>query len=378
MTKPMTAFILQGGGALGAYQAGVYEQLFKQDFQPDWIIGTSIGAINGAIIAGNRPELRVAKLRAFWDGLTPASSWIDAWSPLAWAEIFNPFAAAMGATVKNEAFFDTMSRGITGFFVPRLNANWDLSAPVPIEQAGFYDISPLRQTLEDYVDFDYLNDGPVRLSVCAVNVGSGEMKVFDTNGTARLTPEHIMASGALPPAFPPVMIDGHAYWDGGIHSNTPLEVLLTEDADRDALVFMIDLWDPSENLPRTMAEVMERQKSIQFAGRAREQLKIQAREEELQQAIRALAAFLSADQMNDPAVAKLAAKGCDRTVQVVRLIMKQLEGDDQFKDADFTSITVKARWSAGKADAARALTHKSWLKPVPPHAGLIIHELEQE
>ncbi len=378
MTKPITALILQGGGALGAYQAGVYAQLSAQDFQPDWIIGTSIGAINGAIIAGNRPEHRVAKLRSFWDGLAPAWSWLDAWSPVAWAEMYNPFAATMGATSRSSAVFHAMSRGIEGFFTPRFPINWDMRAPVSIGEAGLYDSSPLRQTLLEHVDFDYLNSGPVRLSVCAVDIANGEMKVFDTRGKEHLRPEHIMASGALPPAFPPVVIDDHAYWDGGIHSNTPLEVLLAEDANRDALVFMIDLWDPSEALPQSMAEVMERQKAIQFAGRVREQLKIQAREEELQQAIRALAALVPADRLKAPAIAKLAVKGRDRTIQIVRLIMKRLDGDDQFKDVDFTKTTVNARWTAGNNDAARALRQKSWLKPVPPHSGLIIHELEQE
>lgn len=377
MTKQLTALILQGGGALGAYQAGVFEQLSAQDFQPDWIVGTSIGAINGAIIAGNRPEHRVAKLRAFWDGLAPALSWLDAWSPVAWAERFNPFAASMGVTTRNNAVLGAMSQGIGGFFSPRLSVNWGINTSVAIADAGFYDTSPLRKTLLEHVDYDYLNSGPVRLCVCAVNVASGELKVFDSRDKEPLGPEHIMASGALPPAFPPVIIGGHAYWDGGIYSNTPLEVLLAEEANRDALVFMIDLWDPSEALPQSMAEVMERQKSIQFAGRAREQLKIQARKEELQQAIRALAALVPANLLKAPAIAKLAAKGCDRTIQIVRLIMQRLQSDDQFKDVDFSTATVKARWAAGKADAARALEHKAWLKPVPPHSGLIIHELDQ-
>ena len=377
MTQPATALILQGGGALGAYQAGAFEQLAASDVQPDWIIGTSIGAINGAIIAGNEPEQRAAKLRSFWESLAPAPNWLDAWSAFAWPAMFAPFTTALGVPSGNSAAFRAIGQGVPGMFTPRFGATWSLDAPVTIADAGFYDTSPLRQTLHDLVDFDYLNDGLVRLSVCAVDVASGEMAVFDS-GETRLGPEHIMASGALPPAFPPVIIEGRAYWDGGIHSNTPLEVLLAEDASRDALVFMIDLWDPSEALPQTMAEVMERQKAIQYAGRAREQLKLQAGKEELQQAIRALASLVPAETLKDPAIAGLAAKGCDRTVQVVRLIMKQLNGDDQFKDIDFTAATVAARWHAGSSDAARALRHKAWLRPVPPHAGLIIHELEQE
>ena len=378
MNTQMKALILHGGGALGAYQAGVFERLVVEDMLPDWVIGTSIGAINGAIIAGNRPEDRVAKLRSFWAGMAPASSAFDLWPPLAWADMFNPYAAMMGMMSRNGAVMAAMSQGIPNFFVPRLGMNFDPGASIAVAEAGFYDTAPLRRTLIDHVDFDYLSESPVRLSVCAVDIANGEMSVFDSRGAEPLTPEHIMASSALPPAFPPIVIGERAYWDGGIHSNTPLEVLLAEDANRDALVFMIDLWDPTEALPATMAEVMARQKAIQFSSRARGQLANQAREEELQQAIRALAAHLPENKLKDPKIAKLVARGCDRTVQVVRLIMKADAGEDQFRDVDFTTTTVVARWRAGMTDATRALAHKSWLKPVPPHAGLIIHELVQE
>jgi NTE family protein len=173
------------------------------------------------------------------------------------------------------------------------------------------------------------------------------------------------------------MIGEHAYWDGGIYSNTPLEVLLNDDLDRDALVFMIDLWDPTERLPTTMSGVMDRMKSIQYTGRTTAQIRIRKRIEDLQKAVRLLSEQIPQDRLADPAIAALAAKGADRTVNVVRLIMKALEGDDQFRDVDFTAATVDARWAAGNADAARALRHKAWLKPVPPHAGLVIHELDQ-
>jgi NTE family protein len=378
MTTPLIAMILQGGGALGAYQAGVFEQLRAHDFAPDWIIGTSIGAISGAIIAGNPPGQRTEKLRAFWDGMAPAASWADLWSPVGWAEAFNPFAALMGAATKNSAVLGAMAQGIDGFFKPRFGSGWDLTGAVPIAQAGFYDTAPLRQTLIDLVDFDYLNDGKIRLSVSAVDIATGELVVFDTKGKGEITPEHIMASGALPPAFPPVVIDGRAYWDGGLHSNTPLEILLCEAPSRDALVFMIDLWDPSEALPTTMAEVMARQKAIQYSSRMDQQLKIDQRLEALQQAIRSLSMLVPADIISKPETAKLAAMGCDRTVQVIRLVLQTEAHADQYRDVDFSTATVRARWAAGSKDANRALKHKAWLKPVPPHAGLIIHELEQE
>ncbi len=378
MTGFLKALILQGGGALGAYQAGVFEHLAGEDFAPDWIIGTSIGAINGAIIAGNQPEKRVERLRAFWEGMAPASSWADIWSLVMWAEAFNPFAAVMGATTKNAAVLGAMAQGIDGFFVPRAVGGLDFGGRVAIGDAGFYDTSPLKQTLLDLVDFDYLNNGSIRLSVSAVNVATGELAVFDTRDKAPITPEHIMASGALPPAFPPIVIGKHAYWDGGLHSNTPLEILLGEAPERDALVFMIDLWDPTEALPGTMTEVMARQKAIQYASRMDQQLKMDKRLEALQQAIRTLATLVPADVLSVPETAMLSALGCDRTVQIVRMILQTEPHADQFRDVDFSKGTVHARWAAGIRDASRALRHKSWLQPVPPHSGLIIHELKQE
>lgn len=373
----MKAIILQGGGALGAYQAGVFEQLATGDHCPDWVIGTSIGAINGAIIAGNAPEHRVARLKAFWERMAPRASWFDAMVPPAWTEMFNPLAPYLALASKNAEVMAAITHGVDGFFKPRYGASLDLGAPVPIEQAGFYDTSPLHQTLLDHVDFDYLHTGPIRLSVCAVDVASAEFRVFDSK-RERLGPEHIMASGALPPAFPPVLIDGRAYWDGGIYSNTPLEVLLAEQSDQDALVFMVDLWDPSEALPTTMGDVMTRAKDIQFAGRASAQIAQQARIEALQRTIRQLVTLVPEPSMEDGELATLALQGRDRTVSVVRLILKAFNGDNQFKDVDFSAPSVEGRWASGKADAARALKHRSWLKPLPPHAGLVIHELPQD
>src|SRR5258706_8257482 len=247
MTDQLIAIILQGGGALGAYQAGVFEKLAANAIVPDWIIGTSIGAINGAIIAGNEPERRVEKLMSFWQSVAPAASWLDAWSFAGWAGSFNPFAPVLTSLSKNQAVLSAMTQGINGFFEPRLPPSFDPGASVALDEAGFYDTAPLHQTLLDHVDFDYLNEGPVRLSICAVDIETAEFTVFDTTDQSQgpIGPRHIMASGALPPAFPPIMIGGRAYWDGGMYSNTPLEVLLNEERNRDALVFMVDLWDPT-------------------------------------------------------------------------------------------------------------------------------------
>lgn len=380
MTDQLIAIILQGGGALGAYQAGVFEQLSANAIVPDWIIGTSIGAINGAIIAGNEPQRRIERLTSFWNSVTPAPSWFDAWLAPGLSELVNTLPSGLSMLSKNEAVLSAMTRGIDGFFQPRLRTCLDLSAPVALRDAGFYDTSPLRQTLLDHVDFDYLNESPVRLSVCAVDIATAEFTVFDTHHKRHgpIGPQHIMASGALPPAFPPIEIGGRAYWDGGIYSNTPLEVLLHEEQNRDALVFMVDLWDPTEPLPTSMAGVMNRMKTIQYTGRTTAQTRVRKRIEDLKKTIRLLSEHLTEEQLSDPALAKLAAKGADRTVNVVRLIMQALESDDQFRDVDFTGATIAARWAAGEADVTRALRHKAWLRPVPPHAGLIIHELDQQ
>lgn len=368
MTEQHTVLILQGGGALGAYQAGVYEHLHVAHTPIEWVIGTSIGAINSALIAGNQPHNRVSQLRAFWNSLAPDAVHRDSFWPAMspWLNI--------GANLNT---LSAMMQGVAGFFKPRFGAAWDINARVPINQAGFYDTSPLKSTLEKYVDFDYLNDSPVRISVCAVDIDDGQGVVFDSKNE-RICPEHIMASGALPPGFPPVKIGERAYWDGGVYSNTPLEVFLEEDRNTDALCFMIDLWDPTETRPESIAEAMTRYKSIQYASRSREQLLTQKKLQDMQRAIRALSHRLPAEERKKAELQPLMAMGCDHTVNVVNLIMKALPDDHYFKDVDFSASTMQTRWAAGVHDCKRALQHRSWLKPLPPHAGLVIHELPQE
>ncbi|MFZ6689891.1 patatin-like phospholipase family protein [Undibacterium sp. SXout11W] len=368
MTHQSTVLILQGGGALGAYQAGVYQELHEHHTPLDWVIGTSIGAINGALIAGNPPEKRVEQLRAFWDSLAPhAIHRSNFWPSMApWAGVSSTLNTV-----------GTMMNGVDGFFKPRPGAAWDINAKVPLNQVAFYDTSPLKSTLEKYVDFDYLNQGKVRLSVCAVDLDNGQSTVFDSSKEA-IRPEHIMASGALPPGFPPVEIDGRAYWDGGVYSNSPLEIFLEEGDKNDALCFMIDLWDPTETRPSSISEAMARYKNIQYASRSKEQLLAHQKIHDLQKAIRTLSEHLPEAERNNKKLKPLISLGCDHTINVVNLIMKALPDDHYFKDVDFSSSTIQTRWESGIHDCKRALRHKAWLQPLPPHAGLIIHELPQE
>ena len=368
--KPaQNVLVLQGGGALGAYQGGVFEVLTEHGLQPDWVVGTSIGAINSAIIAGNPPERRLERLREFWH-------LVGRDDPLA-AFASNPFTAWLAPWLNASEVWTTITRGIPGFFEPRSGGAADLARQVPTCAASFYDTSPLRATLEKLVDFDYLNAHHVRCTVCAVAVASGELVAFDSR-TRRLAPEHIMASGALPPGFPPVMIDGKAYWDGGIYSNPPVDIVMDDAERRDTLCFMVDLWDPTEAEPQSIGAAMARLKDIQYASRTREHLEDHRAMQNMRRAIEILSARLPAKDRDDPALKKLSGLGCTSTVNIVRLVMKALPTDDYTKDIDFARASLAQRWQAGLDDAQRALRHKRWLAPLSLPVGMVIHELDQE
>jgi len=367
--SPQTVLVLQGGGALGAYQGGVFEALVAHDHAPDWVVGTSIGAINGAIIAGNLPERRLERLRDFWQ-LVSRDDPLSALATNPWTAWLLPW---FGAGV----IWDTLTHGIPGFFAPRQNALLDIRRQLPTGETGFYDTAPLRQTLERFVDFDYLNAKHVRCTVCAVDVNAGEQVRFDSR-KQQLGPEHIMASGALPPGFPPVVIDGKAYWDGGIYSNTPLDIVMDDAERRDTLCFMVDLWDPTEDEPRSISAAIARHKDIQYASRTREHLDDHRAMQNLRRAVDILAQRLPASDRDDPSIQRLMGLGCTCTINIVRLIMKAAPTDDYNKDIDFTRAKLASRWQAGARDAARAMRHKSWLVPPPVDVGMVIHELEQE
>ena len=361
-----TVLVLQGGGALGAYQAGVQQGLADHGLQPDWVVGTSIGAINGAIIAGNPPERRTTQLRKFWQSVTQGGSLTQA---VPWPALWQPWLSAFQS-------WQTIAQGIPGFFAPRSPSAWDLQRMVPVDQVGFYDTAPLRQTLLDVIDFDYLNAAHVRLTISAVAVASAQMELFD-NTRQKLAPEHIMASGALPPGFPPVVIGGIAYWDGGIYSNTPIDVVLDDSERRDTLCFMIDLWDPTEAEPGSIAQAMTRLKDIQYASRSREHLSDHETMQNLRRAVRTLYERLGDASKNDPELRKLSRLGCRHSIDIVHLIMKASASDDHNKDIDFSAGTLAARWQAGLSDIERALKHPGWLNPNSENLGLRVHELEQ-
>ena len=365
-TPPHTVLVFQGGGALGAYQAGVFEALDKQQLVPDWLVGTSIGAINAALIAGNEPHRRLNSLRAFWDRVTIKGTAAQADGP------FGPWLAGWRT-------WQTMLGGIPGFFAPRVPPQWDLARAAPLHELSFYDTAPLRQTLLDLIDFDYLNQGHTRLTLCALNLGSGELARFDNrHGKQPVTPEHIMASGALPPGFAPVLIDGQAYWDGGVYSNTPLDIVLDDAERRDTLCFMVDLWDASEAAPASLNDALRRLKDIQYASRTREHLEDHERMQNLRRAVRLLGEKLGPGDRQDPATRRLLALGCDHAIDIVHLVMKALPGEDSFRDIDFSHATLGQRWAAGQHDGQRALRHRSWLTPPADHLGMRVHTLAQD
>jgi NTE family protein len=378
-TGTKNVLVLQGGGALGAYQAGVFEALAQRNTQLDWVVGTSIGAINAAIIAGNLPKNRVAKLKGFWDtvtadGGTPLINLFGLHFGVHFAEWFKPW-------VNSTRSLGTIINGVPGFFSARDNGLWNIDKKVPTAEASFYDTSALEATLNQFVDFDYLNQANVRLTVCAVNVATAELKCFDNTDTTPITARHIMASGALPPGFAPVEIDGEFYWDGGVYSNTPLDVVLDEQANghnkQDTLCFMIDLWDPTETLPTSIGGAMTRLKNTQYASRSTERLADHRRQLDLRNVIKQLGEKLPLATRNKADVRAMLAQGEVGGVNVVRLVMKALPDDDQFKDIDFSKATIATRWKAGAEDAERMFGHQSWLKPLAAGVGMAIHELEQ-
>ncbi|WP_264422001.1 patatin-like phospholipase family protein [Novosphingobium sp. KCTC 2891] len=358
--------VLQGGGALGAYQAGVFEALAQAGHEPDWIGGISIGAINAALIAGNPPERRVERLRAFWE---QASSRVPYPSP---------FAQGWGRRLFNEAAAGWVAlTGIPGFFTPRTTPPW-LALPGSPEAISVYDTAPLRQTLLDLVDFDLLNNGPVRFSVGAVNVLTGNFVYFD-NRDRLIEPDHIMASGALPPGLPPVMIDGEPYWDGGIVSNTPLQYVLdmrdNEDQRHDLLVFQVDLFSARGMMPRSLAEAAQREKDIRFSSRTRLNTDLPKRIEALQAAAARLAEKLPESLRDDPDVALLTRRAHEGGVTVLQLINRCEDYETPSKDYEFSRTSVEGHWQAGHRDVTRSLASPRWHGRPRPRHGIISLDL---
>ena len=355
------ALVLQGGGALGAYQAGAFEALHEAGYDPDWVTGISIGAINAAIIAGNPRELRVPRLRQFWDLV---SSQIAA--PAIHEGMFRLGYNQLSAGA-------AMLTGIPGFFRPRIFWPW-LAAPGTLAATSWYDTSPLRETLSELVDFELVNDGPVRLSVTAVDVESGNSAPFDS-ARQRITVDHVMASGALPPGFPAIEIEGRRYWDGGIVSNTPLNDVLDDEPHRSTLIFQVDLFNQKGRLPENLDDVLERQKDIQFSSRTRYNTQ---RFADVQKMRRAIAAFLEQvpDEIRDaPQLSGLWPHACSETMTIVHLIYRHRVDELESKDYEFSRASMLEHWQSGQEDARKAIRHQeAWLAPPSRDEGLRIFD----
>ena len=360
--------VLQGGGALGAYQAGVFETLAAMQQAPDWVAGMSIGAINAALIAGNVPERRVARLREFWEGV---SSFPFAPPPL--PTTLNRLDGARDAVNETNATI-AMLFGVAGFFSPRIPAA-PFHAPGTLEAISYYDTEPLRKSLERLVDFDLLNSGKVRLSVGAVSVTTGNFRYFDTAHRHHpIDARHIMASGALPPGFAPVEIDGDFYWDGGIVSNTPLQYVLDQPGRRSRLVFQVDLFAARGEMPKNLAEANEREKDIRFSSRTRLNTSFELRRQATLQAAKRLVAKLPASLRDDPDAKALAALPAEAAVSVVHLIYRRKHYESQSKDYEFSRTSMLEHWSAGMADTQSTLEDPRWLKRELPSHGVHVFD----
>ncbi len=358
-----TILVFQGGGALGAYQAGVYEALHEAGVAPDWIIGTSIGAINASLIAGNAPDERLPRLREFWQRMTHKALWhqSSAWPLLS----------------QTLSYWNTIGWGIPGFFEPNYRAFWGPHVHLGSDNAGYYSTAPLEKTLHELVDFSLVNQCKPRLTVGAAHVRTSRMHYFDSRDMP-IGVRHVMASGALPPAFPGVRIDGELYWDGGILSNTPTEVIFEERPRRNSLIFAVHMWNPVGPEPETIWEVLHRQKDIQYSSRVATHIARQLEAHRLRHVIRELVKHVPEEMRQAENVRALASWGCPTQMHVVRLLAPRLGNEDHTKDVDFSPTGIRRRWEAGYASAQKVIQQAPWQGQFDPLEGVILHEVQNE
>lgn len=360
-----TVLVLQGGGALGAYQAGVYEALADNGHAPDWISGMSIGAINAALIAGNPPERRIERLREFWE-LVSSRLLAEPVMPGEQARsLFNEASASFAALF-----------GLPGFFEPRVPPAIAFP-PGASEALSVYQTRPLRRTIERLVDFDLINGGDVRLSVGAVNVRTGNFVYFDSRHNP-ITPDHIMASGALQPGFPPIEIDGEHYWDGGLVSNTPLQYVLDEVPRPNMLIFQVDLFSARGPMPRTLSEVSEREKDIRYSSRTRHNTDVFRRNQNFRRVAHRLIGKLPGDLKDDPDARLLQTLSCNAAVTIVHLIHRRKNYFTQSKDFEFSRHSVEEHWESGLEDVRRTFRHKAWQARSLPTEDVTVFDLTQD
>ncbi len=374
------ALVLQGGGALGAYQAGVFEGLVEAGIECDWAAGISIGAINAALIAGNEPPRRVERLREFWNTVT-APPLLPATAPW-WASAVEQGGEAARTALGWFEASRSLLEGQRGFFVPRVPSP-AFSVQAAPTALSHYNTAPLAATLERLVDFDRINhDGGLRLTVSAVDVESGNFELFDNQRgewAGRITAAHIMASGALPPGFATVQIEGRHYWDGGLVSNTPLSAVLDEEPRRDTLAFQVDLWSARGPLPKNLLDVEERAKDIRYSSRTRAVTQQLERERHLRRLLREVLERVPAAQRKGDAWCREAhAQASDKTFNVVHLIYQEKTWDSHHKDYEFSALSMRDHWASGLADIRRTLAHPDWLAPPEPRQTTVTHDVHRK
>lgn len=352
--------VFQGGGALGAYQVGVYQALHETGIEPNWCVGTSIGAINAAIIAGNEPDERFERMKEFWGRLERKPLWHET--------LLGERAAA------TSAYLATLLQGVAGYYTPNhAVAFGGLNAKVGIEQAAFYTIKDFRKTVGSVVDFERINAKQTRLTVGAVNVRTGKMHYFDSRSLP-ITLDHVLASGALPPGFPAIRIDGDPYWDGGLYSNTPIEVVFDDNPRRDSVVFSVQIFPIAGPEPESIMRVMSRQIDIQYASRADSHIPRQEHIHQLRHMVRELVRMLPEEQRNRPEVQEMAGYGCGTFMHIVRINATPTPDEDYLREIDFTAAGIHRRWEAGYADTLRMLERRPWEVPIDPMAGVAVHD----
>ena len=350
------ALLLQGGGALGSYQAGVYQALAEANLHPDWIAGISIGAINAAIIAGNPAERRVERLRDFWTAVSAPPFGFPYLRPIEVAgdmirQQINQFRA-----------FGIAMAGAPGFFLPRLPPSY-LYMQLPPDRLSVYDVAPLKATLASLVDFDRINSQEMKFSVGAVNVRTGNFAYFDNDDPAHpIRPEHILASGALPPGFPAIEIDGELYWDGGIVSNTPLDWVLDSRPRVDTLAFQVDLWNARGELPRDLTEVDLRQKEIRFSSRTRLSTDTFKKTQLLRRAAAKLMRQMPPELLETPEAKLLLSEADEKVFNIIQLIYRSKPYEGASKDYEFSRTTMEEHWRVGYLDALETLSHPEVLQ----------------
>ncbi len=351
---PKVIYVFQGGGALGSFQVGGVEALHLANYRANMVVGISIGGINAAIVAGNPEEKRVEMLKKFWKKITVDIPFLNI-PFLGMSKIHNFFGAQYA-----------LNLGQPGFYKPKAVSPLLLSKATP-EELSFYDTLPLKETLSEVIDFDYLNAGHVRLCLGATDLESGDFVFFDSSKQT-ITADHIMASGALPPGFPPIEIDGRYYVDGGVYANTPLSKVLEEFADTEndienVLCFMFDLFSASGPLPHSMDGMLERIKDIQFSSHSKRSNALYATAQNLSHAIRFLGSKLPPEVRDDPQVKEILKLGHAHRLDLVHIVYHSKTGTElNSKDYNFSSDSAVIHYNQGYEQTSKLIQnhHQEW------------------